>query len=743
MPLHDFLFVVIWWAVLLSIGAIFFPITSLLFRKFLDRGYIFSKILGAAICSYLVLLLGILHVAVFSQITIFFVLVGCALVQFFLIAKYKRGTRRKLQEILFSSTTLLILTEEILFFAGLLFWSFIRAHQPDIHGLEKFMDYGFVNSILRSQYFPPQDMWLPPNSINYYYFGHLVTAVLTKLSAIPSSVSFNLMIATLFSLTLLGGFSLGGNLWTQLLMQLKKSKRLGLAFIMSGLLSGLLLSCAGNFHTLYSFFTPYENEHPVPLWQLKFSPTTFPNSYWYPNATRFIYHTIHEFPIYSFVVSDLHGHVVDIPFVLLTIAVIFSLFLVSKEEILQKLSSKDTFWQRLHQHMPLFSLWVFVGFLLAIMYMTNALDGLIYMLLAGVSAIFLYMKYYQKNLVAVFFQTPVVSVFILLLGTFVVFSLPFSLFFKSFVSQIGLVCPPDFLIKLQSIGPFVFEQNHCDHSPWWQLLILYGFFGIWIIFLITALIKTKRTIIDYFALIVAAVSVLLIIVPEFFYLRDIYTTYYRANTMFKLVYQAFIMLSLVSAYAFARSVIRFPLSKNIFKSLAAIVVLLVGVITISLVGIYPYFAVGSYYNNLKTYVSLDGLGYLSRLYPDDYQAILWINTHIQDQPVMVEAPGDSYTDYERISANTGLPTVLGWSVHEWLWRGTYDVVPPRATDIQTLYETTDLATAKLLLKKYHIAYVYVGTLERQKYPHLSEAKFQTLGQIVYQHGVTTIYQLSF
>src|SRR5258708_38797604 len=35
---------------------------------------------------------------------------------------------------------------------------------PDIHGLEKYMDYGFVNSILRSQYFPPKDMWFTPRS---------------------------------------------------------------------------------------------------------------------------------------------------------------------------------------------------------------------------------------------------------------------------------------------------------------------------------------------------------------------------------------------------------------------------------------------------------------------------------------------------------------------------------------------------------------------------------------------------
>ena len=49
--------------------------------------------------------------------------------------------------------------EEALFLCGLILWSYIRGLQPDIHGLEKFMDYGFVNTILRTGFMPPQDMW--------------------------------------------------------------------------------------------------------------------------------------------------------------------------------------------------------------------------------------------------------------------------------------------------------------------------------------------------------------------------------------------------------------------------------------------------------------------------------------------------------------------------------------------------------------------------------------------------------
>ena len=109
---------------------------------------------------------------------------------------------------------------------------------------------------------------------------------------------------------------------------------------------------------------------------------------------------------------------------------------------------------------------------------------------------------------------------------------------------------------------------------------------------------------------------------------------------------------------------------------------------------YPIFAINSFYDNLIIIKGLDGISYLKILYVGDYSLINWINKNIKGQPVILEANGDSYTDYARISANTGLPTVIGWPVHEWLWRGTYDIVSPRITDVQTLYTCMILNTVK-------------------------------------------------
>lgn len=136
-------------------------------------------------------------------------------------------------------------------------------------------------------------------------------------------------------------------------------------------------------------------------------------------------------------------------------------------------------------------------------------------------------------------------------------------------------------------------------------------------------------------------------------------------------------------------------------------------------------------------------------YPDAWAGISWLNSQnakcqmINDKckNVIVEADGDSYTDYDSVSAFTGLPTVVGWAVHEWLWRGSYNVVAPRRQEVEEIYESTDLTLTRQLLAKYHVTYVIVGTFERQKFKALDEAKFNELGTLVFRHGDMAIYQI--
>ncbi|MEK6878764.1 MAG: DUF2298 domain-containing protein, partial [Nanoarchaeota archaeon] len=105
---------------------------------------------------------------------------------------------------------------------------------------------------------------------------------------------------------------------------------------------------------------------------------------------------------------------------------------------------------------------------------------------------------------------------------------------------------PEFLVN-KKIGPILFESNHCDRSPLWMLSIIYGFFYLTILGFV---LKKYREFskIDFLVLALCFASTVLILIPEQLYVKDIYPSHYRANTVFKFGYQAFIILSLMSGY---------------------------------------------------------------------------------------------------------------------------------------------------------------------------------------------------
>ena len=56
----------------------------------------------------------------------------------------------------------------------------------------------------------------------------------------------------------------------------------------------------------------------------------------------------------------------------------------------------------------------------------------------------------------------------------------------------------------------------------------------------------------YFVILCLAFSFILVWIPEFFYAEDIYPAHFRANTMFKLGYQAYILGSVGIVYTLFR-----------------------------------------------------------------------------------------------------------------------------------------------------------------------------------------------
>ncbi len=211
--MSDFSYIFIWWLLYFVLSTIFLPITFSLFKSFVDRGYIFSRIIGLILSAYTVWILGNLRLLPFGKITIGIVLLVFTIINLWIFKNFKEKEGGK------QLPLKLFLLEEIIFFVAFAFWAYVRSFEPSIRGLEKFMDFGFMNSILRADYFPPLDMWLTKSPqydghfINYYYFGHYVMAYLTKLSGLDPAVTYNLTLASLFASTFSLSFSIGLNLY--------------------------------------------------------------------------------------------------------------------------------------------------------------------------------------------------------------------------------------------------------------------------------------------------------------------------------------------------------------------------------------------------------------------------------------------------------------------------------------------------------------------------------------------------
>ena len=256
-----------------------------------------------------------------------------------------------------------------------------------------------------------------------------------------------------------------------------------------------------------------------------------------------------------------------------------------------------------------------------------------------------------------------------------------------------------------------------------------------------------------FTLLPLALGLFLLVGVELFYLADVFGN--RMNTVFKIYYQAWVLLAIVSAYGLyycsrtplflvgsgqrLRTVVRLPL-RLLGRTLSygwvvVVVILFLGSI---------YYPVAAALDRTKGTSSdtLDGLTFLlERGDSAEYEAILWLRDEAPRGRI-VEAVGNDWDwgyDYGRISSSSGLPTILGWRGHEHQWRGTTEPFHGRADDVAQIYSSDDPERVRLLLDTYDVRYVYVGPRERADYGDSHFDKFLFLRPVCRLKGVV-IYE---
>ena len=710
----------VWWLTILVLGWCSFPLCQYLFSGFRDRGYLVAKIFGIAGAGFLMWLGASTGIVPFTH-------VGCLVSTGVLaavcwgvwIALKKQKIKDKTSWKFTTEWYQTVLDDELVFIVFFLLWTYVAGFRPAAYGTEKFMDYGFMMAMMRSTTLPAKDLWYAGAKINYYYGGQYFAVFLTKLTNTQVAQTYNLM------RTLVAGFCFAVPFGLVRQMVLDSWKREKPA-LLGGALAGAGVSLAGNMHyVVIGKLLPWIRE----IFHLQKEDYT----YWFPNSTRYIGYypagndkTIHEFPSYSFVLGDLHAHVVNLMFVVALISLVYAMMKHhSSKGALQAEAAGEKNFCKKQVAAALTDPYVLVfAFLIGMFHWTNYWDFVIYYTVTCGVILIMNIIGQEGKVKWILAVTAAQAAEILILATLII--LPFTMQFDSSNMVQGIAL-----------------AQH--HSLPHQLLVLWGLPTILtVLFIISLLVEKLKvaenrslyrllkavTLPDLFAVIMGLCAIGLVLIPELVYVRDIYESgNARANTMFKLTYQAYIMFGLTMIYAIFRLLI---IGKNKILKALALIGLILFVWTCGYFGNSVHAWFGKVWKPSE-YKGLNATAFLETDFSEDVGGIKWLKENVKDVEVVLEANGDSYSEYERVSAMTGLPTIMGWYVHEWLWRGDLADINAKIADVENIYTSTDEAHVKSLLEEYDISYIFVGSCERKKYgAQLNNDMLKSMGEVVYQ-----------
>jgi YYY domain-containing protein len=835
-----------WWLFVEALGVAALPLSVTVFARLPDRGWSATKALALLVVGWLIWFpLSVITALPFSRAWIVVTMLVFALGN---VALLRTPSVRESLRKFIQTQRGYIAASEVVFTGAFALMAWVRSFTPGVVDTEKFMDAAFLSSIWRAPHLPPPDPWLSGETINYYYFGHYLMALIAKALGTPPATAFNLAVALIFALTAVVVFGLAVNI----VAAIRRSEREAslLRSIPAGLVSVFLVLIAGNLASAQQWWRQATQlasgvgaqlANPWAFWLRR---DLWPQyNWWAPSRVVGAGDTINEFPAFSFILSDLHAHMLALPFAALAILVALNLLLGDGEGLAAFGAPR---WRFL-------TLGVF-ALCLGALYAINGWDFPTYLGLALVALIVQQWIAHGRRFSRLL-ALDVFSVSVFLGGLAVALYLPFYRGFSSPSQGIGVVpgdvrSPIGDVFSIYGLPAFILiaygalvgaraladalaqrvaepdDRETADRAlgrllagaliiaallllalltaltlgfgGWtliWTLLLAAGFaalaahqLGVW----------GSRTQDDppvstarratAFLLGLGALTAVLIAVCEIVYLRDVFGggALFRMNTVFKLYYQAWLLAGVAAGPALyllivlaIRAVKRAlgtatgagaseegtpnaqqrAASWSVAGGVALWSAALVTLVAASVV--YPVLATSARTANLTLPRSLDGISYMANDAPiafadctkvgggsnsGDDAAIRWLNSHVDGSPVIVEAPGAEYSRCSRISAFTGLPTVIGWSGHEAQWRvnwlaqlGHEATLNARMDAVNQVYTNPDQSTVLGLLARYHVRLLYVGAAERQTYSGVDLDRYARFLTVIYQHAGVTIY----
>ncbi|NJO81304.1 MAG: tetratricopeptide repeat protein [Blastochloris sp.] len=685
-----------------------------------------------------------------------------------------------------------ILLVEGLFLIAFTFLSTVRFLNPDlwhpIWGGEKPFEFGFLNALLRSPVMPPYDPFFSGAHINYYYYGLYLVSLPVKATGIAPAVAFNLIVPTIFAMTLAGAFAL--------VLHLTRRVRYGLV-------GAAFVALFGNLATALRVEGGW-SQGLDPVWQALsggFDGAFGRMGDWFIGPSRVIPFTINEFPFWSFLFADLHPHTIALPITLLMMALIYRFFERTP-------SARDDDQPSLDEQRFAIGLrWTLTTLTLGTLAVTNSWDFPTYALLltgAMIGVVWLNpTRLAVAALVSRLFLVVVAAGGVA--AAALVIYLPFFQNFGAQVSGIGLVTDGTHITRYGLLyGMFLAVLLVALFGVLWRFMGIYkqprettisvapnplstddrypGVLGFraapspaqWlrptttqlrlILLMVVALIgglaaiepvfglKLVLTVLivvgvfvlmsrdlaraTWFVIWMAVVGWMVSLGIEFLFIRDHLAggDWYRMNTVFKFGLQIWMLLA-VAAAVMLPHVLRGLSRAGVFVEWIGWTVLIF-LVLLSL--IFPVIGTPNriaYRFPEPSPPTLDGLAFMEdgtynwegndiNLRADG-EAIRWLNENIEGTPIVLQSSYEFYRAYGvRIAANTGLPTVISPLHASEHHDGS--VVAERDREVRQIYDTTDVNEALRLLAKYRVDYVYIGPFERAAYAAEGIAKFETL-----------------
>lgn len=812
----------LWWLALLGLGLAALPISQALFRYLPDRGYALSRPLGLLIVSFLFWWLGTIHVIPISRLGVF----AAFLMLVAIAAALALRRRKSLAEFVRREWRVMLVTEA-LFASVFIVWGVIRSYTPGIVHTEQPMDFAFLNGILQSPGFPPRDPWFAGQPISYYYGGHFHAAVLTRLTGIPSGVAYNLSLMSTAAMAATGIASIAYNLVRTLVpvshagtaLPMRRHPRRFRGAVVAGMAAVVLLLFTANLVGILEFFridgvgsTGFFRW--IHIDGLTFAPgaaTWYPSdTWWWWRATRVINtfvqgsgidYTITEFPFFSFLLGDMHPHVMSLPFTLLAIGLSYNVLRSRPMPGLHWLRTQP--WVVLPAALVLGNLgfintWdlptfgaLFLAALLLRAFHGRARGEPVSMLSTlglgvaiGLAAVALFAPFYlhlggqasgilplrrvmtrplhlfivlgpllllNVTLLAALawdgFRKPAIATFkrSIYFWAAAVPLVPFALWS---LAELGMTLAGSRkLLRPENTGSFA-EALLSIGSRFWHLLPFIFLIGLALALIFRRAAEDRgRSAAVQFALLLMLFGLMLVMGTDLFYVADFFGN--RMNTVFKLYYQAWVLLAIGGAVSLYYWYTR-PVQRAWPRSLA--VPGLMGLFAVMLAASLVYVPAAAYdkTGHFKGEPTLDGLAYFAASAPGEYQATRWLIAHAGPDARLVEAlpgsggqPGGDYdASVGRFSGSTGIPTILGWPGHEHQWRGNpYDPIAERYRDVDAVYRSGDNALVAGVLAKYRVTYVIVGGFEQQTYGPQVGSKFARFMDIVFKDNGVVIYRV--